>query len=84
RERGYTIPWQNEDVLYWLERLRDWQEKYNPINGPTPCTELVEKHFGSVKTVEQKKDMRSICFLFRDPTAAPGERDKPIAGNTLP
>lgn len=83
-ERGYTIPWQNEEVLYWLERLRNWQEKYNPINGPTPCAELIEKHFGSVKTAEQKKDMGSICFLFRDPTAPSGERDKPIGGYTLP
>ncbi|WP_410950741.1 VPA1269 family protein [Pseudomonas sp. S1(2024)] len=84
RERGYTIPWQNEDVLYWLERLRNWQEKYNPINGPTSCADLAEKHFGSVKTAEQKKDMGSICFLFRDPTAPPGERDKPMGGYTLP
>ncbi len=82
-ERGYTIPWQNEDILYWLERLRNWQEKYNPIKGPTPCTELAERHFGSVKTIEQKKDMGSICFLFRDPTAVLGERDKPMAGNSL-
>lgn len=83
RERGYTIPWQNEDVLYWLERLRNWQEKYNPIAGPTPCTELGEKHCG-VKTAEQKKDMGSICFLFRDPTAKAGERDKPITIGSLP
>lgn len=84
RERGYTIPWQNEDVLYWLERLRNWQEKYNPIIGPTPCAELAEKHFGSVKSLEQRKDMGSICFLFRDPTAPSGERDKPMGGYTLP
>ncbi|MGE8391855.1 MAG: VPA1269 family protein [Pseudomonas sp.] len=84
RERGYTIPWQNEDVLYWLERLRNWQEEYNPINGPTPCAQLSEKHFGSVKTAEQKKDMGSICFLFRDPTLPAGERDKPTGGYTLP
>jgi len=83
RERGYTIPWQNEDVLYWLERLRNWQEKYNPIAGPTPCTELGEKHCG-VKTQEQKSDMGSICFLFRDPTADEGERDKPITISSLP
>jgi hypothetical protein len=84
RERGYTIPWQNEDVLYWLEHLRNWQEKYNPIYGPTSGTELSEKHFGSVKSDEQKKEMGSICFLFRDPTAAPGGRDKPIGGYSLP
>lgn len=84
RERGYTIPWQNEDVLYWLERLRNWQEKYNPIQDPTSCTELSERHLGSVKSEEQKREMGSICFLFRDPTAAPGERDKPLGGYSLP
>lgn len=83
RERGYTIPWQNEDVLYWLERLRNWQEKYNPINAPTPCSILKDKHIGSVKTDEQKKDMGSMCFLFRDPTALLGECDKPIASHSL-
>lgn len=83
RERGYTIPWQNEDVLYWLERLRNWQEKYNPIMGATSCTDLVEKHFGSVKSDEQRKDMGAMCFLFRDPTAASGDRDKPIASHSL-
>ncbi|QVL21438.1 hypothetical protein KH389_13015 [Pseudomonas qingdaonensis] len=83
RERGYTIPWQNEDVLYWLERLRNWQEKYNPIEGPTPCSNLQEKHTGAVKTAEQKKDMGAVCFLFRDPTATPGERDKPITSYSL-
>ncbi|WP_243055238.1 VPA1269 family protein [Pseudomonas sp. BP01] len=83
RERGYTIPWQNEDVLYWLERLRNWQEKYNPIDGPTACSDLRDKHTGGVKTDEQKKQMGAFCFLFRDPTAAQGERDKPITSYSL-
>ena len=43
-EHGYEIPWQNEDVLYWLEKLRNWQEKYNPINRPTDCLTLEPKH----------------------------------------
>ncbi|MBF4286127.1 VPA1269 family protein, partial [Vibrio anguillarum] len=33
--RGYVIPWQHEDVLYWLEKLRNWQQKYNPITEST-------------------------------------------------
>lgn len=83
RERGYTIPWQNEEVLYWLEKLRNWQEKYNPIESPMPCFELEGKYFGSVKTAEQKRDMGAICFLFRDPTAAGVDRAKPIPGNSI-
>ena len=31
-ERGYEIPWQNETVLYWLEKLRNWQEKIQLAN----------------------------------------------------
>lgn len=27
---GYVIPWENRTVLYWLSKLREWQEKYNP------------------------------------------------------
>lgn len=83
-ERGYTIPWQNEDVLYWLEKLRNWQEKYNPIQSPMPCSQLEEKHFASVKTVDQKRDMGSMCFLFRDPTATGVDRAKPIPNYSIP
>ncbi len=49
-ERGYIIPWQNEEVLYWLEKLRNWQEKYNPIVKPTDCTTLLTKHTGKKKS----------------------------------
>lgn len=78
RERGYTIPWQHEEVLYWLEKLRNWQEKYNPINQPTPCKELDARHFGNPKSEQQKREMGAICFLFRDPGAKAEDRHKPI------
>ncbi|WP_380220022.1 VPA1269 family protein [Klebsiella pneumoniae] len=29
-------------MLYWLEKLRNWQEKYNPIAKPTECTLLLK------------------------------------------
>ncbi len=47
KDKGYTIPWQNETVLYWLEKLRNWQEKYNPLLEPIPWTALGTKQFGS-------------------------------------
>ena len=79
RERGYTIPWQHAEVLHWLEKLRNWQEKYNPIDSPTPCTELEAKHFGRPKSEQQKREMGAICFLFRDASAKGHERDKPFS-----
>lgn len=84
RERGYEIPWQHENVLYWLQKLRNWQEKHNPITAPTHCTDLAQKHFGSVKTDKQKKAMGFMCFLFRDPTSKSlDDRHKPIIKTAL-
>jgi hypothetical protein len=77
-ERGYIIPWQNEEVLYWLEKLRNWQEKYNPIEKPTDCTTLLAKHIGSNKSQTQLENMGAIAFLFRDASTKGDDRSKPI------
>ncbi len=73
--RGYIIPWQHELVLYWLEKLRNWQEKYNLISKPTSIYELDFKHFGSTKTKTQRNEIGDICFLFRH-AAAPTLSDR--------
>lgn len=82
--RGYVIPWQNEDVLYWLEKLRNWQEKYNPIAAPTSIHDLEYKHFGGTKTEVQRNEIGDICFLFRN-AASSVEREKglPITGRMM-
>ena len=77
-ERGYIIPWQNEEVLYWLEKLRNWQEKYNPIAKPTDCTTLLKKHIGKEKSKKQLKSMGEIAFLFRDASANGEDKYKPV------
>ncbi len=80
-DRGYTIPWQHEEVLYYLEKLRNWQEKYNPIFAPTSCSTLATKHFGLVKSEQDKAQMGDHCFLFRDATAKGDDRFKPVQSN---
>ncbi|MDF4750968.1 VPA1269 family protein, partial [Vibrio parahaemolyticus] len=77
-ERGYIIPWQNEEVLYWLEKLRNWQEKYNPISKPTDCTTLLTKHTRKKKSEKQLESMGEIAFLFRDASAKGEDKFKPI------
>ncbi|NKW88880.1 integrase [Alteromonadaceae bacterium A_SAG4] len=77
-ERGYIIPWQNEEVLYWLEKLRNWQEKYNPIAKPTDCTTLMMKHIKANKSQKQLESMGEIAFLFRDASANGVDKRKPI------
>ncbi|MFS1993623.1 gamma-mobile-trio integrase GmtZ [Vibrio breoganii] len=77
-ERGYIIPWQNEEVLYWLEKLRNWQEKYNPIAKPTDCTTLLTKHTVKKKSDKQLESMGEIAFLFRNASAKGEDKHKPI------
>ncbi len=81
-EHGYDIPWQNEDVLYWLEKLRNWQEKYNAITAPTDCTTLTPRHTRTIKTNSQLASMGSVCFLMRDAsTRSKADRQKPVTDN---
>ncbi|CAK2776080.1 Integrase [Vibrio crassostreae] len=77
-DRGYIIPWQNEEVLHWLEKLRNWQEKYNQIAKPTDCIALLNKHTGTKKSDKQLESMGKIAFLFRDASAKGKDKHKPI------
>ncbi|MCR5228452.1 MAG: hypothetical protein K6E27_14730 [Eubacterium sp.] len=77
-KKGYDIPWQYEEVLFWLAKMRDWQSKYNPISRPTKWSELEKKHFGSIKDEKIKKQMGEVAFLFRDPCNL-GEEHLPIS-----
>ena len=63
-DRGYVIPWQHEEVLYWLEKLRNWQEKYNPISKPTPPEEW-SLSLNDLKSDDVTSQMGDFCFLFR-------------------
>lgn len=81
-DKGYVIPWTNDEVLYWLEKLRNWQAHYNPIAAPTPWAELDQKHFGRTPPHPEVLAQRgAVCFLFRDPTD--GEGDKPLVDYSL-
>ncbi len=81
-DRGYCIPWEHREVLYWVEKLRDWQEKYNPISAPVNWTDLDARHTACLKANSVLKAMGSSCFLFRDPAARGEARFKPICSGT--
>lgn len=77
--KGYVIPWAHKEVLYWLERLRNWQERYNPIQEPTPWASLDHRHFGRTPPNPEFLAARgSACFLFRDASAEGEDRKKPL------
>ncbi|MFL9886239.1 VPA1269 family protein [Paraburkholderia agricolaris] len=70
-EKGYLLPWTHggathQNVFYWLEKLRNWQEKYNPVTRRTSWVELDRRHI-MVKTDFQLARYPDACFLFRLP-----------------
>lgn len=86
-EKGYLLPWiaggpVYSDAFYWLEKLRNWQSKYNPINFRTSWTELDNRHI-PVKSEVQLAGYPDACFLFRLPEARTGERHLPLVDITL-
>lgn len=87
-EKGYVMPWLSSvgplqlDVFYWLEKLRNWQEKYNTVSRRTSWTEL-DGRFIDAKSQMQLSGYPDACFLFRMPEERERERPMPIKKDTL-
>jgi hypothetical protein len=85
--KGYVMPWfvppsQTEDVFYWLERLRNWQERYNPVARKTSWTELDGRHI-SLKSAPQLAGYSDSCFLFRLAESNDGEVHLPVSDGVV-
>jgi len=81
-EKGYIVPWPHSELLYWLEKLRDWQQKFNPISRRTSWTELDGRHIEG-KSEVQLASYQDACFLFRTPEAREGERHLPVTDQQM-
>lgn len=84
--KGFLLPWhQSDDCLenpyYWLEKLRNWQEKYNPVRETTPWNRLDARHI-SAKSREQFARYSPACFIMRMPECT-GEEDLPCSAGIL-
>lgn len=70
-QKGYNVPWVvggpiHQDPFYWLEKLRRWQEKYNPLHQLTKWTALDGRHIPP-KSAVQLTLYPDTAFLFRMP-----------------
>lgn len=86
-EKGYVLPWSSggavhQDVSYWLEKLRNWQEKYNPVSRRTAWAELDGRHI-KAKSEVQLAGYQDACFLFRLPETRDGEHHLPLVDGSL-
>lgn len=52
---GYVMPWERKEAIEIFLRLREWQIKYNPVNGSTPWIDIVEL----IKT-KHKNDLKKM------------------------
>ncbi|MBP8018403.1 MAG: integrase [Hylemonella sp.] len=71
-EKGFEVPWPDiasspieDQPYYWLEKLRNWQEKYNPVTQLTSWKELPKSTFGNEKSEESRAAFVDNYFLFR-------------------
>lgn len=80
-DRGYEIPWQHQQVIDWIEYLRDWQMRYNPVDTPISWGDVNEQELRARHSKSKLADRGEVMFLFRDP-CAPDPR-YPIRGSRL-
>lgn len=64
---GYVIPWELDEVLQNLAAMRDWQEKYNPVEGPLPHSKMPKGTFFEGPTKIARALIPDRFYLFRDP-----------------
>ncbi len=84
KDKGYVIPWQMEELLSVLEKLRDWQSKYNPLSHPTNWVDLKPKHDEGLTHKNILGLRGTACFLFRMAAARYAEdRILPMCDNLL-
>ncbi len=86
-DKGYVLPWSSggpvhQDVFYWLEKLRSWQQKYNPLSRRTAWVELDGRHMDA-KSEVQLASYPDTCFLFRLPEAVESERHLPLSDRPM-
>lgn len=85
--KGYDVPWPctgpiHQNPFYWAERLRNWQEKYNPISKRTPWTEMGPPRI-PLKSAEQLATYPDACFLFRMRERPSDERHLPMNSGAM-
>lgn len=87
-EKGYELPWLVEgqthrNAFYWLAKLRNWQEKYNPVLRRTSWRELDPRRLDT-KSELQLAGFPDACFLFRTVEDGPDKAHLPLQGLDVP
>jgi hypothetical protein len=63
---GYLVPWKYSPMIELFQRLRSWQETYNPIESPTPYLEAIVGFEGDMPSKGVISSIPDRFYLFRD------------------
>lgn len=76
-ERGYEIPWENQEAIAIVDALVTWQARFNPIAGPLAWADVACPDV-RLAGITRAGD---VYFLMRDPCSK--DARQPIGKQTL-
>ena len=80
---GYYVPWIYSPMVQLFAKLRDWQERYNPLKEPTKYSDVSSAFYGADAPSKNVEDnIPDRCYLFRD-VQGHGSRLAPPTDNRL-
>lgn len=88
KDMGFVFPWvlfgdPLDDVFRWAVKLRNWQEKYNPIDRLASWTELDGTQLPWAYSSVQLASHPDTAFLFRMREEVPAKRHLPSKDRVL-
>lgn len=85
--KGMECPWPKlnslaDDPYYWIEKLRNWQSKYNPVEGPVAWKDVPTSRRLRGKSESECSTYPDVIFLFRTAEVV-GARIYPVPYGTI-
>ncbi len=62
---GYDVPWKNPSVIKYLDDLRTWQEKHNPVTAPVCYKDIPSTVFEDEPSQKVLQSIPDRFYLFR-------------------
>jgi len=82
--KGMECPWPKspdyqDDPYYWIDKLRHWQEKYNPVESTIPWNEVPSSRRLRSKSESVCSTYPDAVFLFRTAESMGADKQFPIS-----
>ncbi|KQT34143.1 VPA1269 family protein [Methylophilus sp. Leaf414] len=83
-DKGMECPWPSfpdyqDNPYYWIEKLRDWQAKYNPVESAISWSDVPSSRRLKGKSEIASSTYPDAVFLFRTPESEGKNKQFPVA-----